>query len=93
METYSRLWGKCGGAGVWLMSMLATLACAGMAAWKIDFTGPVVIGLVVVLIPAVAFALFYIKSSLPGKRIEALSGLWTLALYLLLGLVPLWLRN
>jgi 4-hydroxybenzoate polyprenyltransferase len=93
VETYSKLWGKRGGAGVWLSSMLATLACAGMAAWRIGFMGPVAIGLGVVLIPAAGMALVYIKSSLPGKRIEALSGIWTLALYFLLGLVPLWLRD
>ena len=93
VETYSRLWGKSGGAAVWSACLLMTLGCASMAAAKIHFVTPVLAGLGVVLVPAVAMAMIYAKKSLPGKRIEALSGVWTLALYLLLGLVPLWLRN
>jgi 4-hydroxybenzoate polyprenyltransferase len=93
VETYSRLWGKSGAAAVWVACLLATLGCASMAAVKIDFVPVVVAGLGVVLVPAAAVAMIYARKSLPGKWIESLSGLWTLALYLLLGLVPLWLRN
>ncbi len=93
VETYSRLWGKSGGAAVWLMAMSATLACAGMAAWQIGFALPVVIGLGVVLTIAIWVVNRYVSGRLPGKRIESITGFWTLALYLLLGLVPLWLRG
>ncbi len=93
VETYSRLWGKAGGAAVWISCLLMTLGCASMAASQIHFVVPVAAGLGVVLVPAVAVAMIYATKSLAGKKIETLSGVWTLALYLLLGLVPLWLRN
>lgn len=93
VETYSRLWGKSGGAAVWLAAMLATLGCAGMAATRIGFARPVVTGLGIVLVIAVAMMPCYIRGNLPGRRIESLTGMWTLALYLLLGLVPLYLHG
>lgn len=90
VETYSRLWGKTGGAAVWLAAMLATLGCAGMAASRIGFVGPVVTGLGIVLVMALAMMPGYIRGQLPGRRLESLTAIWTLTLYLLLGLVPLW---
>ncbi len=93
VETYSRLWGKRGGSIVWIASILATWICAVIAAARIDFIAPVAAALGVVAIPAVIAAFSYARGSLPGKRIEAVSGIWTLVLYLMLGLVPLWLRN
>jgi hypothetical protein len=93
VETYSRLWGKSGGSAAWLAAMAATLACAGMAAWRIGFALPVVLGLGTVLALAIRAMARYVRENLPGKRMESLTGIWTLALYLLLGLVPLWLRG
>lgn len=93
VETYSRLWGKSGGAAVWLFAMAATLGCAGMAARHIGFVLPVVAALGFVLVFAHLMMPGYLRGNLPGKRIESLTGLWTLALYLSLGLVPLWLRS
>lgn len=92
VETYSRLWGKADGAGVWFAALVATFICAVLAARTIHFMTPVVIALATVL--AVAFALLpgYVKESLAGKRIEMVSALWTLMLYLMLGLVPLVLK-
>lgn len=93
VETYSRLWGKSGGAAAWLVAMLSTLGCAGLAAMHIGFARPVVAGLGVVLVIALAMMPRYLGGNLPGKRIESLTGLWTITLYLLLGLVPLWLHG
>lgn len=93
VETYSRLWGKSGGAAVWLAALLATLGCAGMAAARIGFVGPLTIGLGIVLAIVIFLLPRYIRGQLPGKRIESITGLWTLTLYLLLGIVPLWLRG
>ncbi len=92
VETYSRLWGKSGGAAVWLAMLAATLLCAALAALKIGFLLPVAAGLGTLLILAIFAARRFVKGSLPGKNIELLSAAWTLALYLLLGLIPLWLR-
>ncbi len=92
VETYSRLWGKSGGVAVWLAMLAATLLCAIMASLKIAFLLPVATGLGVLLLLAFFTALRFAKGALPGKKIELISALWTLTLYLLLGLVPLWLR-
>lgn len=93
VETYSRLWGMKGGVSVWLATLAITLGCAVMAAKAIYFMRPVSIGLGVVFGFAVCASLRYLKRGMPGKKIEAISGVWTLALYLLLGLVPLWLKS
>lgn len=89
VETYSALWGKSRGAGVWLAAMGCTMLCAVMAARAIGFTLPLVIALAAVMALALAMLPSYLRGNLPGKKIEALSGLWTLTLYLMLGLVPL----
>jgi len=93
VETYSRLWGKTGGAMVWLATLAVTMTCAVMAAKAIHFKQPVCIGLGIMLGFSICATLRYLRKDLPGKKIEAISGIWTLALYLLLGLVPLWLHS
>jgi 4-hydroxybenzoate polyprenyltransferase len=92
VETYSALWGKTGGAAVWLAAMLGTFGCAVMAAIRLGFAAPLASALSVVLVFVLIALPFYIRGSLPGKRIESLTGAWTLVLYLMLGGVPLWLR-
>lgn len=93
VETYSRLWGMRGGAIVWLLAMAATLACAARAARAIGFAVPVAAAMGGLLALAAGAALAYLRGRLHGKRIEAFSGVWTLALYLMLGLVPLFARG
>ena len=92
VETYSRLCGKSGGAAVWLLALLATGGCAAMAARVIGFEWPVVISLALVMALAVTVISLFLRSSLPGKKIEVVAALWTLALYLMLGLVPLYFK-
>ena len=93
VETYSALWGVRGGATMWLATMIATLSCAIMAARGIGFTLPVACGLGAVLLVALAAVFGYAHRGMSGKKIEAVSAVWTLALYLLLGLVPLFLKH
>ncbi|MFZ9936894.1 MAG: UbiA family prenyltransferase [Luteolibacter sp.] len=93
VETYSALWGKAGGAAVWLAAMLGTFACAVMAAMRIAFAAPVASALGVVLVFVLIALPRYIRGNLAGKRIESLAGAWTLVLYLMLGMVPLCLRG
>jgi hypothetical protein len=78
--------------GVWLMALAGTLVCAGFAASAIGFVMPVLGGLVAVLLVAFAMAVGYLRGPMSGKKIELISALWTLALYLLLGLVPLYFK-
>jgi 4-hydroxybenzoate polyprenyltransferase len=89
VETYSRLWGKSGGSTVWLIALAATLVCAVKAAAQIHFHTPVLIVLCLVFLSAIAEAFRYRSTPRPGKKIELVSALWTLTLYLMLGLVPL----
>ncbi|HUF62334.1 MAG TPA: UbiA family prenyltransferase [Verrucomicrobiales bacterium] len=93
VETYSKLWGRAGASAVWLAMLAMTLLCAVMAAKAIHFIAPVAIGLGAMLALAIVVILRYLRCALSGKSIEAVSGVWTLALYLLLGLVPLWLHT
>ena len=89
VETYSRLWGKCGGIAVWIAALSATLVCATVAASAIHFMIPVFVVLNVVILIALAVVPSYLRGKLSGKKIELISALWTLTLYLMLGLVPL----
>ncbi len=93
VETYSQLWGKTGGAAVWMGALLATGICAAMAARVIGFAGPVVVSLSVMLVLAAVVVFSFLRGSLSGKKIEAVAALWTLVLYLTLGLVPLFFHR
>jgi hypothetical protein len=91
VETYSFLWGRPVAVASWLAAMAATLACALMAAGRIGFTGEVAWVLGVLWVGAAVLGWFFLKT-LKGKLakgIEAMAGVWTLALYLTLGVVPL----
>jgi 4-hydroxybenzoate polyprenyltransferase len=92
VETYSRLWGRRGGAAVWIGSLLATFVCGVLAASAIGFTMPVVIVLALVMSLALAVLPAYLRGILPGKKLESISAVWTLALYLMLGVVPLFFK-
>lgn len=91
VETYSFLWGRPGAVASWLAAMAATLACALMAAERIGFTSEVAWVLGVLWVGAAVLGWVFLKT-LKGKLakgIEAVAGVWTLALYLTLGVVPL----
>ncbi len=92
VETYSRLWGKSVAFYVWLGALAATLVCAVAASRGIDFLVPVSLVLAPFVVVAMALGPAYLKGSLHGKKIEVMSAAWTLALYLMLGLVPLFLK-
>ncbi len=92
VETYSRLWGKSGGAAVWLAALVATGVSAGIAAKEIGFFTPVVASLGGVLVIALVGNFRYQRGVGSGKQLETTSAVWTLTLYLTLGLVPLWTR-
>lgn len=93
VETYSALWGVHRGVTMWLLTLILTLGCAVMAARAIDFMLPVAAGLGLVLGIALAAIFGYAHRGMSGKKIELVSALWTLTLYLLLGLVPLLLKH
>ena len=92
VETYSRLWGKSGGAAVWLAALIATGISAGIAAQQIGFLIPVIASLGLILAIAIFGNFLYQRGAWSGKKLETISALWTLTLYLTLGLVPLALK-
>lgn len=93
VETYSRLWGKARGSAIWLLAIAATLVSAAMAASTIHFSVPVIIVLSIIFLIAIFEAHRYRTTPRPGKKIEHISALWTLSLYLILGLIPLLIRS
>ncbi len=91
VRTYTVLWGRRGALVVWVSMLLVTGVLAVVAAWHIDFAVAVGCVLGVLLVGAVVHAWRFVRQPTVkgGKWIEHLSGLWTLALYLSLGAVPL----
>ncbi len=91
VETYSFLWGRSLAVASWLTAIAATLGCAWMAATRINFEMTVVQVLSVVGLIAAGLGAAFIRteSGRLAKLIEVVSGAWTLALYLMLGVVPL----
>jgi 4-hydroxybenzoate polyprenyltransferase len=94
VRTYSVLWGARRAVGAWLFAMFMTGGLASGAAWWIGTAWwfPVVAG--VLLLGAAGVSIRFLKDQAPGagKRIETASGLWTILLYLSLGIIPLTLR-
>ena len=95
VETYSFLWGRPAAVAVWLAAMAATTGCALAAARPIGFAAPVAAVLGGLWLGAGTLGLAFLRTvnGRLAKGIEAYAGVWTLALYLSLGVVPLWLRK
>ena len=87
VPTYSKLWGLKKAAWVWVVCVFTTAIFAVIAAIQIDFVIPVTC----ILSPFLLWAAWtsYRHSETSSKRFELIAGLWTLALYSSLGLIPL----
>lgn len=91
VETYSRLWGMRRAVTAWLVFMATSAALAMLAAVRLDALLPMVILTSLVFTLAVAASAAFLRHPRPaaGKRFNALSGLWTLSLFLGLGICAL----
>ena len=91
METYSALWGPRRATLAWLGAMACTLLFATLAARAVGAAWIVAGLLGAIGIGAVLTARRLIAAPVPGagKRAELLSGLWTIAMYLGVGVLPL----
>ena len=91
VQTYSFLWGRRVAVLVWLGIMLATATCATLAARRIDFSVPVAMATGIILVIGATAGITFLRSPRPGsgKRFENLAGVWTLVLYLSLGIIPM----
>ena len=94
VETYTFLWGRPVAVGSWLLAMAATFACGLVAAQRIAFLPQFALALGTLWLVALGLGLAFLRNvrGKLAKRIELYSGVWTLALYLTLGVVPLCLR-
>lgn len=95
VNTYSALWGPRRAVLAWLGALALTAVCAAMAAVRIDFSLPVAIVLVILGTAAALMAWQFLRhpDARRAKRIEALSGIWTVLMYLSLGAVPMLIRS
>jgi 4-hydroxybenzoate polyprenyltransferase len=93
VDTYSHLWGTTRAAVLWLAAMAATLTCAAIAATRIGFAVPLISALGILFATATVLAIRFAHHQMSGKKLELISGVWTLALYLMLGLIPLFLHS
>ncbi len=91
VQTYTILWGRQKAVLVWLGAMLATALFAVLAALNMAFVLPVAAALAVLWLLAAIIAVRFLQQpeSRQAKWFEAMSGVWTLVLYLFLGAIPL----
>jgi 4-hydroxybenzoate polyprenyltransferase len=88
VETYSFLWGPRKAVAAWLAFMAKGSALAVLAASRTDALAPVASATCVCFALAVLTVVAFLRNPKhdAGKRFNTLSGLWTLALFLSLGL-------
>jgi 4-hydroxybenzoate polyprenyltransferase len=91
VETYTALWGRAGATAVWAGAIACNVALATIAAAHVGFVRVDVIVFGALALAAVACGLAFLRSQRAGsgRRIEQMTGAWTLGSYLFLGIVPL----
>jgi len=94
VRTYSKLWGRRGALAAWGAALLLTTGCALAAGGLIGRARSVAAVLGSLLTLAALAGASFLARPRPGRGrwFEGLSGLWTLALYVTVGLVP-WIRR
>jgi 4-hydroxybenzoate polyprenyltransferase len=96
VATYSRLWGRRIAVATWWTALAIVLALAVTVGCRLQIPFQIALVLGLSFIVAVVVGSLFLRDPAPGrgKWIERFSGLWTLALYLSLGLLPhLFLRG
>jgi 4-hydroxybenzoate polyprenyltransferase len=95
VETYSFLWGRRVAVLVWVAITSVAWALACVAAAKIHFAAPVAVILACAVATAAVLSARFLRTELSGagKRLETMAGVWSLVLYLSLGVLPLALRH
>jgi len=95
VSTYTALWGRPRAIFTWLGALLASATIACLAAREIHFLLPVRALLVSLWTLAACLGWQFLRkhTSQAAHRIEAFSGVWTLCLYLCLGVVPLLIQT
>lgn len=91
VQTYSVIWGRRSAVGAWMGVLLLNFVFAVLAANQVNFLIPAQMTLSVMFAGATFLALRFLKNQHPGqgKYFELFSGVWTIAMYFLLGIAPL----
>jgi 4-hydroxybenzoate polyprenyltransferase len=91
METYTALWGRNWAVLVWLGAIGSTALCGIVAAQQVGVGVWVAGVLLAQLIPMLWISAQFVCNPSPksAKALETLSGIWTIVLYLSVGLFPL----
>jgi hypothetical protein len=95
VETYSALWGRHNAIRAWLGAIWMTTLTALLASLYIRFAPLYALVLLLLLTAAVfvAWRFWYHPVRQWAERIELVSGVWALTVYLFLGVVPVVLRE
>jgi 4-hydroxybenzoate polyprenyltransferase len=91
VATYSALWGRSTATRAWLAALSAAGMSALVAARAIDMSLPLAAAIGALFFLCVISARRFVAAPAPagGTRFEALSWVWTVSMYVTLGLVPL----
>ena len=91
VETYSRLWGRRRATSAWLVALGLSAACAVSAAQYVEISrlALTALGLLGATAILVAFRYLRVPEVVHAKRIEHFSGFWVLAVYSIVGIIPL----
>jgi len=91
VRTYSRLWGQRNAALAWLAALSVTAVCAVAAAAQIGCLPAEVSTLALLLGVALVLVWQFLAKPVThrARLLEHFSGVWTLVLYLSLGIIPL----
>jgi 4-hydroxybenzoate polyprenyltransferase len=94
VRTYSALYGCRRATIAWLCALGLAGYCAWRAAANIDYELPLAITLGLLLAICLGMAIRFLRepNSVNARWIEHASGVWTLAVYLSLGIIPLIIR-
>ncbi|MFB2978522.1 UbiA family prenyltransferase [Microseira sp. BLCC-F43] len=94
VETYSAIWGRGKAVVAWMWVLGLSAIAASIAASQINFTTPVswLLGILLASVVGVGWLFLQKPVTKRAKLIEAMTALWTLLVYLCLGIVPLLLR-
>ncbi len=88
--TYTAAWGSRRALAAWLAAMMMTGACAAAAAHSIHaLTLTVtVLGVILTLAVSASIAFVMLPTARRARLVPALSGAWTIAMYVTVGIVP-----
>ena len=91
VETYTALWGRGRATALWAGAIACNVVFATIAAAHVGFARVDAIVFGTLALAAGGCAIAFLRSLRPGsgRRIEAMTGAWTVGSYLFLGIVPL----